>query len=83
MRKYDPLMNVLNKCEKEEITLSYEEIEKIIGDKLPATAHKKKEWWSNNDITHTQSSAWSDVGFEVISVILGQAVTFRKVKLNE
>ena len=32
MRKYDPLMMFLDKSGKDEITLSYEEIEKIIGD---------------------------------------------------
>ena len=39
MRKYDPLMIYLDESGKEEITLSYEEIEKIIGDKLPNTAY--------------------------------------------
>ena len=55
MRKYDPLMIYLDESGKEEITLQYEEIEKIIGDKLPNTAHRKSEWWSNNDKTHSQS----------------------------
>ncbi len=42
MRTYDPLMKYLDKCGKEEITLFYEEIEKIVGKKLPLTAYKWK-----------------------------------------
>lgn len=78
MRKYDPLMLFLDKCNEKEITLSYEEIEKIIGDKLPQSAYKKTEWWSNNDITHTQSAAWSDVGYKTGNILLGKFVIFYK-----
>lgn len=78
MKKYDPLMIMLDKCGKESITLSYEEIEIIIGDKLPNTAYKKKEWWSNNDISHSQSSAWSDVGYRTTNIVLGESITFIK-----
>lgn len=83
MSKYDPLMDFLDKCQDVEITLSYEEIEKIIGEKLPNTAYKKTEWWSNHDQTHTQSSAWSDVGYKTKNVRLGMTVTFyREMKVG-
>lgn len=78
MRKYAPLMLFLDKCNEKEITLSYEEIEKIIGDELPKTAYRKFEWWSNNDNTHTQSAAWSDVGYKTGNILLGKSVTFCK-----
>lgn len=78
MKKYDPLMLYLDKCDKSQITLSYREIEEILGDSLPATAHKKAEWWSNNDTTHTQSSAWSDVDYKTTNIKLGESVTFIK-----
>ena len=54
------------------------EVEKIIGRELPATAYKKREWWSNNDQTHSQSAAWSDVGYKTCDIILGESVTFKK-----
>ncbi len=79
MRKYAPLMIYLDESGKEEITLSYEEIEKIIGDKLPNTAHRKSEWWSNNDKTHSQSSSWSDVGYKTTGIRLGESITFKKI----
>ena len=81
MRKYDPLMDYLDKCNKLEIKLSYAEIENIIGDKLPITASKRKEWWHNNDKTHSQSAAWSDVDYKVCDIVLGEYVKFRKVIL--
>ena len=56
-----------------------EEIEKIIGDKLPNTAHRKSEWWSNNDKTHSQSSSWSDVGYKTTGIRLGESITFKKI----
>lgn len=78
MGKYEPLMMYLDKCGESQVTMSYKEIEAILGDSLPISAHKKKEWWSNNDTTHTQSSAWSDVGYKTTNIKLGESVTFIK-----
>ena len=54
MRKYDPLMLFLDKVKQREVTLSYDEMEKIIGDSLPRTAYNNKNWWNNDDKTHTK-----------------------------
>ena len=78
MRKYDPLMVFLDKSGKYELTLSYEEIESIIGDNLPPTASNNKNWWNNNDRSHPQSAAWSDVGYRTCKIKLGESVTFVK-----
>lgn len=78
MRKYDLLMQYLDTCGKEEVTLTYEEIEKIIVDALPVSAYKKYEWWSNNDKSHSQSAAWSDVGYKTTNIKLGTSITFVK-----
>ena len=78
MKKYDPLMEYLEASDKTSITLPYEEIEKIIGDKLPETALERIEWWSNNDPTHTQSASWSEAGYKTTDVKLGHSVTFEK-----
>ena len=80
MRKYDPLMMFLDKSGKDEITLSYDEIEKIIGDELPLTARNNVNWWNNNDNSHSQSAAWSDVGYRTCKIKLGETVTFVKQK---
>ena len=80
MDKYNPLGSYLEKQNMNQIKLSYEEIEIIIGDKLPVTASNNKAWWSNNDRSHVQSAAWSDAGYLVSDITLGAKVTFTKGK---
>ena len=76
--KFIALTAYLEKCGMDEVKMTFSEIEKIIGRELPATAYKKREWWSNNDRTHTQSAAWSDVGYKTCDIILGESVSFKK-----
>ena len=78
MKKYDPLMMYLDNSKKDKITLTYEEIEKIIDNTLPATAYNNINWWNNNDVSHTQSAAWSDVGYRTCEIRLGKSITFVK-----
>jgi len=49
-------------------TLSFGEIEQIIGDKLPPSAHNHREWWSNHAGSHVQARAWLEAGWEVENV---------------
>jgi len=58
-------------------TLSYNEIEKIIGGKLVNSAYLYKAWWSNTG--HEHAKTWTDTGWEVDSVKLGEYITFRKI----
>ena len=76
MRKYDPLFKFLQSQNKTQVILNYEEIEKIICQSLPVSAHKYKVWWDNN--SHVQSKAWRDAGYKVTDVKLGSMVTFTK-----
>ena len=76
MGKYDPLFSYLNSCENTQIVLSYEEIEKILAAKLPDSAHKYVQWWDNN--SHVQSKSWSDAGYKVDRILLGDKVFFIK-----
>lgn len=78
MNKYDPLGKYLEISNKEIVRLTYEEIEKIICDKLPKTAFNNKAWWSNNDRSHVQSAAWSDAGYKVHEIRLVEFIVFRK-----
>lgn len=46
------------------ITLTFKQIEEIIGFELPESATKHAEaWWSNNK-DHSQAVAWLDAGYE-------------------
>ena len=78
MGKYDPLTNFLATTNKNKITLTYSEIEKVIGFELPKSSYSDNRWWLNNDKTHTQSAAWGNASYEVKFVDLGKHITFIK-----
>lgn len=77
MSKYYKLDEYLRKSPKEEEKLSYNEIERILGFKLPHSAHVHRPWWANSG--HTQANAWLNADWKVASVILGTSVTFAKM----
>ena len=64
MAKYDPLGAYLSRRASPEIELAFEEVERIIGSKLPETA-SRPQWWANEtnpDTRHVQCRAWQDAG---------------------
>lgn len=73
MTKYELLRKYLKS--KAKITLTYAEIENILGFKLPDSAYTHKVWWSNHP-SHTQALAWLEAGWNVQHVELGESVTF-------
>jgi hypothetical protein len=72
MSKYKPLQEYL--CQVT-VTLSYNEIEEILGFELPESAYTHEQWWEN-DSGHAQAKAWLNVGWKRKSVNLGKDVTF-------
>lgn len=59
-----------------EVTLSFHEIEEIIGDRLPDSARMRRSWWSNVR-GRMPSEAWLTVGWAVREVDLaGEKVKF-------
>ncbi|MBH0358163.1 hypothetical protein U9R71_21145 [Bacillus toyonensis] len=77
LSKYAPLGHHLSKYEGNYIKLSFEEIEKIISDKLPKSASTHKAWWSDDE-THVQANAWLEAQWKVDNVVLGEYVEFVK-----
>jgi hypothetical protein len=78
MRPYSKLTEWLRNPQF--IVLTFEQIEKIIGDKLPDTARKYLPWWGNEkDNLSRQCSAWMGAGWEVDRVDLNNRIVhFRK-----
>ena len=77
MRKYDPLYEYLKRNGQSSVHLTFAEIEKVLGDKLPVSAYKYSAWWSNGG--HIQANAWLDAGYKVGNVNLDmQIVTFHQ-----
>lgn len=64
MAKYDPLGKHLSRQPTDSCTLTFPEVEKIIGGRLPASAREHQGWWGN-DRTHVQARSWLQVGWKV------------------
>ena len=76
--KYYLLEKYLDSQSASEITLTFPEIERIIGESLPASAYKYPAWWANGG--HIQADAWLNVGWKVGELKLGRSVVFVKDK---
>ena len=69
MAKYDPLRDYLMRQTLREFTLTFREIEDIIGDRLP-TNSSTPQWWANikGQHGHVQREAWRKAGYEAFFV---------------
>ncbi|MGQ4834406.1 MAG: DUF7662 domain-containing protein [Candidatus Asgardarchaeia archaeon] len=79
MGKYIALGRFLINQNNEEIRLTFDEIENILGFPLPESAKKHRPWWAN-DRTHVQAvEGWLNVGWQVKQVdLIKRKVTFVK-----
>jgi hypothetical protein len=68
MGKYDPLREHLSLHGGQSITMSFGEIEKVLGNTLPKSAWDHQAWWANSRFTHVHAEAWLDAGYRVDSV---------------
>jgi hypothetical protein len=59
--------------------MSFGEIEKVLGFKLPKSAYEYEAWWSNNPTGHSHCRAWVEAGWRTEAVDLpGRKITFRR-----
>lgn len=80
MGKYDPLRDYLRNQTASELTLSFREMEKIIGAPLPDSAIRPR-WWANDGGSRTaqvQRLAWIKARYHA-TLHAGRRVRFRKV----
>jgi hypothetical protein len=78
--KYQPLTNYLRMQRAERVRMSFAEIERVIGAKLPNSADSHRAWWSNNPTNNVMTQAWLDAGFESEQVDLkGRKLVFRRM----
>ena len=66
MWKYTPLKIYLENTKEDEITLTFEEIEKIINEKLPDSAYKHSAFWANEK-ENTSYKVWIDAKWKTKS----------------
>jgi len=74
--KYKPLELYLLSVSQSiaEVSLTFAEIERLLGAQLPKSATSYREWWSNQSDTtnRPQAHAWQSAGFEVDTVVLNK-----------
>jgi hypothetical protein len=82
MAKYDPLLCYLKQHTSPSGTLSFAEIEAILGAKLPQSARTTKQWWWSDPMprsSNVQCRAWIGSGYVAELANVGaEQVIFRR-----
>ncbi len=81
MSKYSALGDYLRRQRRDVVPMTFGEIEKITGSKLPASAHRHRPWWSNNPDNSVMTKVWLDAGFESEQVDMpSRKLVFRRAR---
>ena len=84
--RYAPLAVWLQKqsLRQEKLSLTFREIEEIIGEELPPSAREHRSWWANDPVGHVQSRQWLDVGWRVSNIAMTEGkIVFTRIKSRE
>ena len=77
--KYQPLADYLVNCGHDNVTLTFSQIEDILGFKLSPSARKHRPNWANNSV-EALSWGWMPVGYESYGIDMKNEIAhFRKV----
>ena len=77
--KYQPLFTFLSGQKERAVSLTFAEIEALLGSNLPASARTSRAWWSNRKKGALQARAWMEAGYRAVNVNLESTrVTFRR-----
>ena len=80
MSKYEPLRKYLEAQRVERVPMTFTEIEKVLGFRLP-DSQKIRAWWSNNPNNNVMTNEWLAAGFKTEQVdIEGRKLVFRRTK---
>lgn len=84
MGKYEPLTEFLQKQPGGEVRMSFAQIERVVGFKLPPVAQRHRAWWSNSPTNNVMTRAWLDAGFrsEQVDMAAGRLVFRRETRAS-
>jgi hypothetical protein len=78
--KYVNLGEYLRGQKNSAVPMTFTEVERIIGHRLPPSA-RYPAWWSNNPSNNVMTKVWLEAGFKTEQVdIEGRKLVFRRVK---
>jgi hypothetical protein len=64
MSKYEPLETFLRGLNVSRYRVSFTQVEKLLGFKLPKSALEYPAWWSNDETGHSHARAWIHSGWK-------------------
>lgn len=65
MGKYEPLGDHLRALQGNNWNANFDEIERVLGFRLPKSARDHRAWWSNHSGgNHSQAAVWVEAGWE-------------------
>lgn len=68
----------------DQVQLTFDQVEEIMGTDLPASAYNHRAWWSNDAIGHSHSQEWLDAGWRTTYVNMTEGkVTFTRIGERE
>lgn len=77
--KYDPLQVHLESVGLERIAMTFDNVERVIGSNLPASARKHQAWRGNDPSRNAVACAWLEAGYKTESVSIEREIlTFRR-----
>ena len=80
MGKYTRLGEFLRAQRSKEVPMTFAEIERVIGGKLPPNSPQYPAWWSNNPSNNVMTKVWLSAGFRTEQVdVKSRKVVFRRV----
>ena len=83
MGKYSRLGEFLRAQRSKQIPMTFAEIERVIGAKLPPNSPQYPAWWSNNPTNNVMTREWLAAGFRTEQVdTKARKVVFRRVEQN-
>jgi hypothetical protein len=81
MGKYTRLGEFLRAQRGKEVPMTFAEIERVIGGKLPPSSPQYPAWWSNNPSNNVMTKVWLSAGFRTERVdVKSRRVVFRRVE---
>ena len=84
MGKYSRLGEFLRAQRGKEVPMTFADIERVIGSKLPPSSPHYPAWWSNNPSNNVMTKVWLAAGFRTEQVdIKSRKVVFRRVEQSE
>lgn len=77
-KKYRNLSAMLVEAGGKPVSMTFSEIEELLGFELPSSAREHRAFWANTE-SHSIARSWLDVGYRTMVVDLsGEKIVFEK-----